>query len=401
VDLVQLGESLKSKGQQRIEGIANRIVPFNLLYAGVVFAITRSSALLSAALMVDYSCALKLTGSVTALAAMRQAALAGLRVKGSRSFETMTAADVLIFDKTGTLTQATPRVMGIIGMEGWEETEVLRLAACLEEHFPHPVARAVVREATLRGIDHRERHADVEYLVAHGIASALDGRRVLIGSGHFVFDDEGVTRDDAEVSAIERDAHGASPLYLAVDGDLVGIILIEDPLKDGVAHVLDDLRRAGFERIVMLTGDNVTTARSIADAAGITEFEADLLPEQKRGYVEGLRESGACVVMVGDGVNDSPALAAADLGIAMNDGAPIAREVADVTLADSDLEKLLLLRGLSERHFVRMNTNCGISIVVNTALLLLGTAGLITPAISSIIHNATTVALGVNGMRRI
>ncbi|MDR0501376.1 MAG: heavy metal translocating P-type ATPase [Coriobacteriales bacterium] len=399
VGLVEQAESLKSANQQRMEKLADRIVPFNLLYAGIVFAATRSLEKLSAALMVDYSCALRLTGSIAALAAMHEAATIGLRVKGSKAFESVAAADTIVFDKTGTLTQAIPAVADILPLGDWNQTEVIRLAACLEEHFPHPVARAVVAEAQARGIDHRERHAEVEYIVAHGIVSSLDGKRAIIGSGHFVFDDENIPRCAQCDSLLATASSDASPLYLAVDGKLVGVILISDPLKDGIADTIVSLRDIGFKRVIMLTGDNYNTAAFIANSAGITEFVADMLPEDKHQFIRKLKNDGFTVMMVGDGVNDSPALGEANVGVAMGRGAAIAREVADVTLASDDLNALLQLRLLSKRLMQRTNTAYTSSIIVNTALLLLGTAGVVTPSLSSLLHNTTTVALSLNGVR--
>ncbi|MDR2492910.1 MAG: heavy metal translocating P-type ATPase [Coriobacteriales bacterium] len=401
VELVRASDSHKSLVQQRMERLANRIVPLNLLFAAAVFAVTRSLDKLNGALMVDYSCALRLTGSIAALAASAEAAHVGLRVKGSRSFEAIASADTIVFDKTGTLTLATPSVSSVCALDGWDETEVLRLSACLEEHFPHPVARAVVNEAARRGIDHRERHAEVEFIVAHGIASSLDGQRVIVGSGHFVFEDEGVPRDAALDGLLAEQHPDASPLFLAVNGKLVGMLLIRDPLKPHVAETLDALRQSGLRRVVMLTGDNAATARCIAHEAGIDEYAADLLPEDKHEYVRRLKEEGATIVMVGDGINDSPALACADVGIATGEGAAIAREVADVTLATDDLGAIVSLRRISERLVSRTNASYAASIAVNTALLLAGTAGALTPAASSLLHNGATALLSASGTRRL
>ncbi|MFR8045931.1 MAG: heavy metal translocating P-type ATPase [Eggerthella lenta] len=322
VALVEQAESFKSETQSRMEQLADRIVPWNFLLAGAVALTTRSLVKTSAALMVDYSCALKLTGSIAVLAAMSQSAQAGFTVKGSKHFEAMAAADTIVFDKTGTLTEATPNVACVLALDGWNRREVLRLAACLEEHFPHPVARAVVRAAAEKNLRHRERHADVEYLVAHGIASSLDGKRVVIGSEHFVVEDEGVSLTEEQKRRVADETEGLSPLYLAVDGELIGVIGIEDPLKAGVREAIADLRMLGFKRVVMLTGDGERTAARIADAAGVTEYRANLLPEDKYAFVERLKAEGSKVVMVGDGVNDAPALSLADVGIAMGRAPP-------------------------------------------------------------------------------
>ena len=329
VALVEQAESFKSETQSRMEQLADRIVPWNFLLAGAVALTTRSLVKTSAALMVDYSCALKLTGSIAVLAAMSQSAQAGFTVKGSKHFEAMAAADTIVFDKTGTLTEATPNVACVLALDGWNRREVLRLAACLEEHFPHPVARAVVRAAAEKNLRHRERHADVEYLVAHGIASSLDGKRVVIGSEHFVVEDEGVSLTEEQKRRVADETEGLSPLYLAVDGELIGVIGIEDPLKAGVREAIADLRMLGFKRVVMLTGDGERTAARIADAAGVTEYRANLLPEDKYAFVERLKAEGSKVVMVGDGVNDAPALSLADVGIAMGQGTADAERGAD------------------------------------------------------------------------
>ena len=368
VSLVELSESLKAGAQTRRERLADAIVPWNFLLAGAVALATRSLAKTSAALMVDYSCALKLTGSIAVLSAMSQSAKAGFTVKGSRCFEEFAASDTIVFDKTGTLTEATPQVACVIALDGWNRGQILRLAACLEEHFPHPVARAVVRAAAQRNLKHRERHAEVEYIVAHGIASSLDGKRVVIGSEHFVIEDEGVFIDDAQRAKIDAEAGDLSVLYLAVDGKLVGAIGIEDPLKPDAAESIAQLRGLGFEHIVMRTGDNERAAARIAGEAGIDEYEANLLPEQKHAYVEQLVSQGRRVVMVGDGVNDSPALSAANVGVAMATGTAIAKEVADITLSDGDPSSLVSLRKLSTSLMRRLDTSFAQVIAFNSAL---------------------------------
>lgn len=395
VSLVEQSEAFKSETQSRMERLADRIVPWNFLLAGVVALATRSLAKTSAALMVDYSCALKLTGSIAVLSAMRQSAQAGFTVKGSKHFEAMARADTVVFDKTGTLTEATPKVTCVLALDGWNRREVLRLAACLEEHFPHPVARAVVRAAAEKNLKHRERHADVEYIVAHGIASSLDGKRVVIGSEHFVVEDEWVPISPEQAERVACEAEGLSPLYLAVDGELVGVIGIEDPPKEGVAQAVSELRALGFERVVMLTGDNERTAARIAAEAGVTEFEANLLPEGKHAFVERLKAEGRTVAMVGDGVNDAPALSLADVGIAMGQGTAVAREVADITLTGGDLSALVALRRLSSELTERLNSSFKEVVAINSALLAAGIGGLVTPQASSLLHNASTVALSL------
>ena len=399
VSMVEQSEGLKSSVQGRRERLADAIVPWNFLLAGAVALTTRSLVKTSAALMVDYSCALKLTSSISVLAAMSQSARAGFTVKGSRHFEQLAAADTIVFDKTGTLTAATPQLADVLAFAGWTQEEALRFSACLEEHFPHPVARAVVRAAEARGLEHRERHAEVEYVVAHGIASSLDGKRVVIGSKHFVMEDEHVDVPASVAEKIDESARGLSTLYLAVNGELVGALLISDPIKPGVAEAIGTLRKLGFEHIVMLTGDNEAAAARIAADAGITEFAANLLPEDKHNYVAHLREQGRRVVMVGDGVNDSPSLSAADVGVAMGNGTAIAREVADVTLNRGDLCSLVALRRLSMELMERMDVTFREVIGFNSTLLALGIAGAIAPQTSSLLHNTSTVFFSMRDSR--
>jgi heavy metal translocating P-type ATPase len=399
VSLVEQSELLRAEGQIKLENLANAFVPWNFLYAGLLLAGTRSLARASTALMVDYSCALKLAGSISSLAALREAARMGITVKGARSLEELAQADTLVFDKTGTLTQTTPRVTEVLAFKNWEQREVLRLAACLEEHFPHSVARAVVNEAAAQKLNHREKHATVKYLVAHGIVSTLEGKRVVIGSGHFVFEDEGVPYPAHIRRVVEAHAICGSPLFLAVDGELVGAICIHDPLKPDVAAIIARLRAQGFRRVIMLTGDNAATAARIAEEAGIDEYQADLLPEQKHAFLEELRASGTKVVMVGDGVNDSPALSCADVGIAMGNGAAIAREVANITLGSGELDALVRLRCLSTGLAQRMHRSFRWTMLLNTALLALGGAGVLQAGTSSLIHNSSTVLLCANSTR--
>lgn len=399
VSMVEQSESLKSEAQSRREHLADAIVPWNFLLAGIVALTTRSLVKTSAALMVDYSCALKLTSSISVLSAMSQSARAGFTVKGSKHFEELAAADTIVFDKTGTLTEASPSLVDVLAFGDWREDDVLRFSACLEEHFPHPVARAVVRAAERRHLEHRERHAEVEYVVAHGIASSLDGKRVVIGSRHFVVEDEGVRVSPEQDALIEQRTVGLSSLYLAVNGELVGVLAIADPIKPGVPEAIARLRALGFSHIVMLTGDNEVAAARIAAQAGITEFEANLLPEDKHAYVERLREQGRRVVMVGDGVNDSPSLSAANVGVAMGNGTAIAREVADVTLVQSDMAALVGLRRLSCELMKRMSATSMQVIGFNSALLALGIAGVITPQTSSLLHNSSTVLFSMRDVR--
>ena len=401
VSLVEQADLLKSEAQTRMERAADRIVPWNFLLAGAIALATRDISKASAALMVDYSCALKLTGSIAVMAAMSNAAKAGIMVKGARHFETFANADTIVFDKTGTLTQATPKLMRVESLDdAWSSREVLRLAACLEEHFPHPVARAVVHAAEERGIRHRERHAAVEYIVAHGIASSLDGKRVVIGSKHFVLEDERATFDELRLARVEEEFFGLSPLYLAIDGSVVGVLGIQDPIKPKAAEAIARLKSLGFKHIIMLTGDSAKTASRIAQEAGIDEWHADLLPEDKYAYLEALKAQGRCIAMVGDGVNDSPALSLADVGIAMGQGSDIAKEVADVVLSDTGLDALVDLRRLSCGLQQRMTNSYRKVVGINSALLALGVGGGITPQVSSLLHNASTVGLSLANTKR-
>lgn len=398
-NLVERSESLKAEALIRRESLADKIVPWNLALALAVGALTRDPVRFSAALMVDYSCALKLTSAIAVLTALNQAAREGAMVKGSKHFEALAQADTIVFDKTGTLTEATPSVARVLAFDGWGEDEVLRLSACLEEHFPHPIARAVVGEASRRGLEHRERHAEVEYLVAHGISSSIDGMRAVIGSGHFVTEDESVEITAEQRGLVESELGGLSPLYLAVDGRLKGVIGVEDPLKPASAAAVAELRELGFEHIVMLTGDGERAAARIAEASGIDEWESDLLPEDKHAYIQGLVDRGRTVVMVGDGVNDSPALSAASVGVSMASGTAIAREVADIVLSTGDLAALVDLRRLSMGLEVRMDRLFREVISLNSVLLFGGIGGAITPQASSLVHNASTVFFSMRSSR--
>lgn len=399
VSLVQTADSLKSEGQSHMEDLANKIVPWNFLLAGLVALTTRSLIKTSAALMVDYSCALKLTGSVAVMTAMSDAAKMGVMVKGAKYFESFAKADTIVFDKTGTLTEAQPRLACVLTTDGWSEDEVLRLSACLEEHFPHPVARAVVNAAHERGLEHRERHAAVEYIVAHGIASSIEGRRAIIGSAHFVFEDESAQLESDIKEQIESQMQGLSPLYLAVDGTVVGVLGIEDPLKPGVREAIADLHALGVKHVVMLTGDSERTAERIAREAGVDEFKAELLPEDKYAYVERIKREGRHVAMVGDGVNDSPALGLADVGLAMGGGSDIAKEVADIILTDTDLAAIVRLRRMSQGLIDRLTSSYSKVMLTNSALLALGITGMITPQTSSLLHNGSTIAYSLGNAK--
>ncbi len=399
VSLVQTADSLKSEGQSHMEELANKIVPWNFLLAGLVALTTRSLVKTSAALMVDYSCALKLTGSVAVMTAMSDAAKMGVMVKGAKYFESFAKADTIVFDKTGTLTEAQPRLARVLTTDGWSKDDVLRLSACLEEHFPHPVARAVVNAAKTRGLEHRERHAAVEYIVAHGIASSIEGIRAVIGSAHFVFEDEHAHLEPGVREGIESEMQGFSPLYLSVDGEVVGVLGIEDPLKAGVKEAIAELHALGVKHVVMLTGDSERTACRIAREAGVDEYGAELLPEDKYAYVEKIKAEGRRVAMVGDGVNDSPALGLADVGLAMGGGSDIAKEVADIILTDTDLEAIVRLRRMSQGLIDRLTGSYSKVMLTNSALLALGIAGVIAPQTSSLLHNGSMIAYSLGNAK--
>lgn len=399
VSMVEQSEALKSSQQKHLEELADKLVPWNFLIAGIVGLVTRDITKVAAALMVDYSCALRLSGSIAVMAAQRESASRGFIVKGSKYFSRIAQADVIVFDKTGTLTEAAPQIARIVAYNGCSETEVLRLAACLEEHFPHPVARAVVEKALQEGLQHREQHAKVEYVVAHGIASSLDGKRVVIGSEHFVIEDEHVSISEEELTAIHRNSEGFSPLFLAVDGVLRGVLYAEDPVKEGIPEVLDNLRALGIKRTIMLTGDHEQAAKRIAEKVGIEEYYASQLPEDKYAMVQKLQDEGHNVIMVGDGVNDSPALAAASVSIAMGEGSAVAREAADIALVSSDMNALVDLRKLSTILEKRMTQGYYSTVAINSVLLALGISGVITPQVSSLLHNSSTVALSAVNSR--
>lgn len=397
--MMQDAEASKSAEQRRIESIADKLVPWNFALAGVVALTTRSLTKTAACLMVDYSCALKMSGAIAVMAAQREGAKHGFMVKGSRYFQAVEEADTIIFDKTGTLTDAAPKVYHVEPYNGYTRSEALRLAACLEEHFPHPVARAVVNAATEEGLEHRELHSAVEYVVAHGIVSSLDGKRVVIGSQHFVLEDEGVQVSNEQLAHIHSMAYGTSPLFLAVDHELRGVLYIDDPLKPDAAEVIEALRAEGFKRIIMLTGDADRTAKRVAEEAGIAEYHADLLPEDKCRIVRELQAQGCNVCMVGDGVNDSPALAAANVSIAMSAGSAIARETADIALTGNDLEGLVRLKRLSRVLSHRMKRGYRFTIGFNSILLALGIAGILTPQRSAFLHNGGTIGLSAVNAR--
>lgn len=399
VDMIENGENLKAGVQSRAEKLANSIVPYSLGLSLITYVFTRNITKALSVLMVDYSCAIKLATPICVISAMREASGHGFVVKGGKHFESFSNADTIVFDKTGTLTNACPIVEKVIPFGDYTEELVLKTAACLEEHFPHSMAKSVVNAAHERGLNHEEEHADVEYVVAHGIVTSLHGKRAIIGSEHFVVEDEGVAISNGDRDIIEKESNGFSTIYLAVAGKLAGVICISDPPRSEAAQAIKMLRKQGVKNIVMLTGDHISAAKRIADMIGVDRFEAQVLPEFKADYIKQLKDEGKKVIMVGDGINDSPALAAADVSVAMKDSSDLAREVADVTLTSGDLRDLTTVRELSKRMLERINANYSFIVLFNTALILLGMAGVITPSLSSFMHNASTMLISAHSMK--
>jgi heavy metal translocating P-type ATPase len=400
LELISRSETLKAASQSRAERIADKLVPFSFLLSAAVFAVTRNVTKALSVLLVDYSCAIKLATPIAILSAMREASELGIVVKGGKFLEAVATADTIIFDKTGTLTLAEPKVSRVTPFDGFERDEVLRLAACMEEHFPHSVARAIVRAAVDENLRHEEEHTEVEYIVAHGIATHIHGRRAIIGSGHFVFDDEKVPLTDAQRRLIDGDTSGDSVICLAVDGALAGLIHISDPPRAEAARAIAGLRELGIKHVAMLTGDAENAAQSVSAALGIDSYMAQILPEDKAEVVKTYRRNGHSVIMVGDGINDSPALAAADVSVAMRDASDLAREVADITLLGNDLTQLVTLRKLGIAMMKRVDTQFGGIVGFNSGVLLGGLTGVITPGASALLHNLFTVAVSAAGTRK-
>lgn len=398
VEMIQRSEQMKSAAEAKASGLADKLVPYTFAGSLLSLALTRNVTRALSVLMVDFSCALKLAMPLAVLSAMREAGREHITVKGGKFLEAVAKADTIVFDKTGTLTHACPRVARVIPFNGMEETEMLRLAACLEEHFPHSMANAVVEEARRRGLNHEERHAKVEYLVAHGIASSVDGEQVRIGSAHFIFEDEMVTIPEGEQAKFDTLPPEYSQLYLAIDGVLSAVICISDPLREEAKDVLSALRGLGVKNTVMLTGDSPRTAAAIAEQLGVDDFRAGVLPSDKADYVAALRREGHTVLMVGDGINDSPALSEADAGIAISDGAAIAREIADITIAADSLWELARLRQLAMALMHRIQNNYRFVIGFNGALIGLGVLGLLPPATSAMLHNLSTLGVSLHSM---
>ena len=398
VEMIQRSEQMKSAAEAKASSLADKLVPYTFAGSLLSLALTRNVTRALSVLMVDFSCALKLAMPLAVLSAMREAGREHITVKGGKFLEAVANADTIVFDKTGTLTRACPRVAKVIPFHGKDEAEMLRLAACLEEHFPHSMANAVVEEAHRRGLNHEERHAKVEYLVAHGIASSVDGEQVRIGSAHFIFEDEKVTIPEGEQAKFDALPPEYSQLYLAIDGVLSAVICISDPLREEAKDVLSTLRDLGVKNAVMLTGDSPRTAAAIAAELGVDDFRAGVLPADKAEYVASLRREGHTVLMVGDGINDSPALSEADAGIAISDGAAIAREIADITIAADSLWELVRLRQLAMALMQRIENNYRFVIGFNGALIGLGMAGILPPATSAMLHNLSTLGVSLHSM---
>ena len=398
VAMIEESEKLKSNTENRALVLADKLVPWCLGATVVTYLLTRNATRAISCLMVDFSCALKLSMPLAVLSAMRECGSYHITVKGGKYLEALSQADTIVFDKTGTLTRATPQVVEVVPFSGCNEREVLQLAACLEEHFPHSMANAVVRAAKERGISHEEMHSEVEYIVAHGIASRVGGERVVIGSHHFVFEDEKCTIPTAEQQKFDALKPAYSHLYMAASGQLVGVICISDPLRPEAAAVLNGLRALGIRNTVMMTGDSERTAAAIAKQVGVDRFFAEVLPEDKANFVQQAKAEGHTVVMIGDGINDSPALSAADIGIAINSGAAIAREIADVTIKADSLEELVALKAIANSLQKRVHANYRFVLTFNSALIALGALGILQPASSAMLHNLSTIGISLKSM---
>lgn len=395
--MIEDSEKLKSATEQKAFNMADKLVPYTFGATALTYLFTRNVSRAVSILMVDYCCAIKLSMPIAVLPAMREAGESHIAVKGGKFLEAMADADTIIFDKTGTLTYATPRVVGVTTFDDADEDEVLRLAACLEEHYPHSMANAVVKAAEEKGLLHEEKHSKVEYVVAHGIASSIDGEKVVIGSYHFIFEDEGCTIEEEEKTKFENLSDEFSHLYLAIGGRVKAVILIEDPVKEESAEVIKKLQQLGL-RVVMLTGDSSRVARRVAGLLGVDDYRAQMLPEEKAEYVRTERNKGRVCVMIGDGVNDSPALSESDAGISINSGAAIAREVADIMLSEDSLELLVTLRKLSCALKKRTEGNYKKIVTFNSFLILMGALGVFQPTLTALLHNGSTIAISVDSM---
>ena len=398
VHMIEESEKLKSTAEDKASRLADRLVPYTLGGTALTYLLTRNMTKTLAVLMVDFSCALKLAIPIAVLSAMRESSEHRISVKGGRFLEAVAKADTIVFDKTGTLTYAAPTVAQVVPFGGHDEAEMLRLAACLEEHYPHSMANAVVEAARVRGLSHEEYHSQVQYVVAHGISSMVEGRKVLIGSAHFVFEDEGCRIPEGEQDRFAALPAEYSHLYLCIAGELAAVICIHDPLRREARAAVAALHRCGFANVVMMTGDNRRTAESVAAEVGVDAVYAEVLPEDKAAFIRREKAAGHTVVMVGDGVNDSPALSEADVGIAISTGAAIAREIADVTVASEDLFALVTLRQLSEALMQRIHRNYRFIVGFNFSLIVLGVAGILPPTTSALLHNMSTLGISLKSM---
>lgn len=398
VTMIEESEKLKSSVEGKASGLADALVPWSLGGTALTWLITRNTTKALSILMVDFSCALKLAMPLSVLAAMREASSYQMTVKGGKFLEAIADADTIVFDKTGTLTKAQPTVADVVTFEGRDQNEMLRIAACLEEHFPHSMANAVVQESISRGLVHEEMHSKVDYIVAHGIASYIGDERVIIGSNHFVFEDEKCVIPESEMDKFDSLPPEYSHLYLAIGGRLAAVICIEDPLRPESAQVIKELRKLGISKIVMMTGDSDRTAKAIAAKVGVDEYYSEVLPEDKANFVEKEKTEGRKVIMIGDGINDSPALSAANVGIAISEGAQIAREIADITISEDALYQLVTLKEISNRLMKRVHWNYRFVIGFNLGLILLGVSGVLAPATSALMHNTSTLLISLKSM---
>ena len=398
VKMIEESEKLKSTAEDKASRLADRLVPYTLGGTALTYLLTRNAMKALAVLMVDFSCALKLSMPIAVLSAMRESSGYHISVKGGRFMEAVANADTVVFDKTGTLTYATPTVAKVVSFDGYSASEMLRLAACLEEHYPHSMANAVVEEARRLGLDHKEYHSQVEYVVAHGISSSVEDKKVIIGSAHFVFEDEGCVVPAGEEEKFNALPEEYSHLYLCIAGRLAAVICIADPLRKEAKSAIEALHACGISKVVMMTGDNRKTAQAVAREVGVDQFFAEVLPEDKANFVRQEKAAGRKVIMIGDGVNDTPALSEADVGIAINTGAAIAREIADVTIASEDLFELVTLRQLSQQLMRRIHRNYRFIVSFNCMLIALGVAGVIQPTTSALLHNASTLGISLDSM---
>ena len=398
VAMIEQSEKLKSSLENQASNLADHLVPYSLLVCGLTWLLTRNATRALSVLMVDFSCALKLAMPLSVLSAMREAGASHITVKGGKYLEAVAQADTIVFDKTGTLTHACPQVVGVCAFGGRDDREMLRVAACLEEHFPHSLANAVVRAAMDQGLTHEEMHTQVEYIVAHGIASTLDGQRAVIGSYHFVFEDEGCVIPPEEQEKFETLPAMCSQLYLALGGELAAVILVADPLRPEAHEVVDRLHKLGLTQVVMLTGDSERTAAAIAGQVGVDDYLSEVLPGDKADYISRAKDQGRTVIMIGDGINDSPALSVADAGVAISSGAAIARQIADITISADDLRELVRLRRISQALMERIRANYRFIMTFNGALIVLGALGVLPPAASALLHNLSTLAISLRSM---